>query len=76
MRKTYAYNSVIIGALLGILVWAETESTVLGVLACIMISIIGFIVIQLLENTLYAASDKAADAVGDAVRRHRQKHRH
>ena len=60
MRKTYAYNSVIIGSLLGILIWAETESIVLGVLAAIAVTIIGFIVIRLLENILSAGADKAA----------------
>ena len=75
MRKTYAYNSVIIGSLLGILIWAETESIVLGVLAAIAVTIIGFIVIRLLENILSAGADKAADAVGDAVRKHRQEYR-
>ena len=52
MRKTYAYNSIIIGVLIGLLAWASTENVVLGVLACVGVSIIGFVIIRLIEQAI------------------------
>ena len=66
MRKTYAYNSIIIGVLVGLLVGLSTENVVLGVLACVGISIVGFVVIKFIENALGAAIDKGVDAAAKA----------
>ncbi len=69
MRKTYAYNSIIIGVLVGILVYVSSNSIVLGILACLGVAVVGFVVIRLLEK----AFDKGADAVVDAASRAIQK---
>ena len=66
-RKTYAYNSIIIGILVGILAYVSTENIVLGILALLGVSIVGFVVIKLLENALYKGADMAADAAAKAI---------
>lgn len=71
-RKTYAYNSVIIGVLVGILAYVSTENIVLGVLACLGVSIVGFVVIKLIENAVYAGVDKAVDAASNAIQKRKQ----
>ncbi|MBQ4290344.1 MAG: hypothetical protein II719_04035 [Clostridia bacterium] len=72
MRKTYAYNSIIIGVLVGILVGVSTNNLVLAILACLGISIVGFILIRLLENALSRGVDKAVDAATKAYENHKQ----
>ena len=64
MRKTYAYNSIIIGVLVGLLAWASTENVVLGVLACVIIRII--------EKAIGKGVDAAADAAAKAYRKHKE----
>ena len=71
MRKTYAYNSIIIGVLVGLLAWASTESVVLGVLACVGVSIVGFVIIRLIEQAVSKGVDAAADAASKAYRNHK-----
>ena len=71
MRKTYAYNSIIIGVLLGLLVYVSTENVILAVAACLAASVVGFIIIRLIENVLYKGVDKAADAVSKAWQKHK-----
>ena len=68
MRKTYAYNSIIFGFLFGILVYVSTESIVLTILTVLGVSVVGFILIRLLENALSRGVDKAVDKVSDAYR--------
>ena len=48
MRKTYAYNSIIVGVLVGLLAWVSTENVVLGILACVGVSIVGFVIIRII----------------------------
>ena len=60
MRKTYAYNSIIIGVLVGLLAWASTENVVLGVLACVI------------EKAIGKGVDAAADAAAKAYRKHKE----
>lgn len=69
MRKTYAYNSIIIGALLGITVGASTKSVVWGIVVGLAVSVVGFIIIKLVENALYAAANKATKKAQDAYQR-------
>lgn len=69
MRRTYAYNSITIGFLVGMLVYASTNSGGLAALACAAVSVVGFIVIRLIENAISRGVDKAADKVSDAWRR-------
>lgn len=73
MRKTYAYNSIIIGFLVGLLVGASSDSVVLAVLAGLGVAIVGFIVIRVIENAIDAGVNKAADKVKDAYSKHKQK---
>ena len=72
MRKTYAYNSIIIGMLVGLLAWASTKNVVLGVLACVGVSIVGFVIIRLIEKAIGKGVDAAADAVAKADRKHKE----
>ncbi len=73
MRRTYAYNSITIGTLVGILVVLSTENLALGIIALLAVSVVGFLVIRLIENALYAGMNKAVDAAVDAYGRHKAK---
>ena len=73
MRKTYSYNSIIIGFLVGLLVGVSSDSAVLAVLAGLGVAIVGFIVIRVIENAINAGVDKAADKVKEAYSKHKQK---
>ena len=72
MKKTYAYNSILIGFLVGLLVGVSTNSVVLAVLAGLGVAVVGFIVIRVIENAIDAGVDKAAGKVKDAYRKHKQ----
>lgn len=69
MRRTYAYNSITIGTLVGILVVVSTENLALGIIALLAVSAVGFVLIRLLENALYKGMNKAVDAAVDAYSR-------
>ena len=73
MRRTYAYNSITIGTLVGILVVFSTESLALGIITMLAVSAVGFVLIRLIENALYSGVDKAVDAAVDAYGRHKAK---
>jgi threonine/homoserine/homoserine lactone efflux protein len=73
MRKTSAYNSLIIGAMIGMLVWVSTNSAVLGILAWVGISLVGFVAIRALEKATYKGADAAADAIKKAYQQHKEK---
>ena len=68
-RKTYAYNSIIIGFVIGFTVWASTRSILLAILAGLGIAVVGFIIIRVIENALYKGVDKAVDKISDAHQR-------
>lgn len=72
MRKTYAYNSITIGILIGILVWATTESAVLGILAGLAISVVGFFIIRMFENAVDKGVDKASEKIQEAYHRRQE----
>ena len=72
MRKTYAYNSIVIGVLVGLLAWVSTDNMILGILACIGVSIVGFVVIRLIENAIGKGVDAAANAASKAIQRRRE----
>lgn len=72
MRKTYAYNSIIIGVLVGILAWASTENVVLGILACVGVSVVGFVIIRVIEKAIGKGVDAAANAAAKAYRKHKE----
>lgn len=72
MRKTYAYNSVVIGILLGMLVYASTSNVVLAILTCLGVSIVGFVIIRVIENAIDKGIDKAGDAISNAVKKHKE----
>lgn len=69
MRKTYAYNSIIIAFLLALVIYVSTESTVLAIAAFFGIAIVGFVIIRALENALSRGIDKAVDKAADAIQR-------
>ena len=66
MRKTYAYNGIILGVLLGIVAGAYTDSVVLGVIAAIGASVICFLVIRAIENAISRGVDAASDKISEA----------
>ncbi len=72
MRKTYAYNSIIFGFLLGLLVGVTTESVILGILAGLGVSVVGFIVIRLIENAIHKGVEKATDKISETYRRRKE----
>ena len=72
MKKTFAYSSITIGVLVGLLAWASTENVVLGVLACVGVSIIGFVIIRFIEQAIDKGIDVAADAAVKAYRKHKE----
>ena len=51
-RKTFAPNAVIIGVLVGILVYISTENVVLTVIAAIGVSVVGWIAIFWIEKII------------------------
>ena len=63
MRKTYAFNGIILGVLFGIFVWAKTNSTVAGIGVAIAASVVCFLIIKGIENAISAGVDRASDAI-------------
>ena len=61
-----------IGVLVGLLAWASTENVVLGVLTCVGVSIVGFVIIRLIEKAIGKGVDAAADAAAKAYRKHKE----
>ena len=72
MRKTYAYNSIIFGVLLGILVYATTESIALTILTGLGVSVVGFFIIRMIENAIHKGVHKAADKISDAYQHRKE----
>ncbi|MCR5611091.1 MAG: hypothetical protein K6F68_04585 [Clostridiales bacterium] len=72
MGKTYAYNSIIIGFLLGLLVWAKSQKIALGILVFVAVSVVGFIIIRFIEKAIGKGVNAAADAASKAYEKHRQ----
>ena len=73
MRKTYAYNSIIIGFLIGLLVAVQTDKIVLGILAGLGVAGVGFVLIRLLEKGIAKGVDKGVDAAVNAYQKHKEK---
>ncbi len=65
-RKTWAYNGIVIGFLIGLWVWGLTQSTPLAVLAGIGVSIVAFLGIRFLENLIYNGAEKAEEKIREA----------
>lgn len=63
MRKTYAYNGITLGIILGIAAWAVSGSAVVGIIAAIAASVVCFLIIRGIENLLYKGTEKAAEAI-------------
>ena len=72
MRKTYAYNSIIFGILLGLLVYVSSKSAALGILTLIGVSVLGFIIIRFIENAISKGVDKAADKISEAYQHRKE----
>ena len=72
MKKTYAYNSIIIGFVVGLWVAVSSNNIVLAILAGLGVAVVGFVVIKALEKLLDKAGDKAVDAVTNAYQKHKQ----
>ncbi len=72
MRRTYAYNSIIIGFLLGLLVWLKSEKLILGILVLIAVSVVGFIIIRAIEKAISKGVDAGVDAAARAIQKRRE----
>lgn len=66
MRRTYAPNAIIVGGLLGLLVYLKTGAGA-GITVGIIATVIIWIVIRAIEN----AVQKGADAIDNAIKRNR-----
>lgn len=62
MRKTYAPTAIVLGAVIGILI-AAADHIVLGILAGVAISVIGWIAIRAFEKVVYKATESAANTI-------------
>ena len=71
MRKTYAYNSIIFGVLIGMLFVVKGQ-TALGIILGIVITVGGFILIRAIENALYKGANAAGQAVVNAVKKKKE----
>ncbi len=72
MRRTWAYNGIVIGFLIGFWVWAVTQSTGLAVVAGIVVSAVAFLVIRFLENLIYAGAEKAGEKIREAYEKRKE----
>ena len=68
-RKTYAYNSVIIGLLCGLWAGAKFDSLAAAIAAFAVVTVICFVRIRALENILYSGAEKLTDAAVSAIER-------
>ncbi len=68
-RKTYAYNSVIIGLLCGLWAEAKFDSLAVAIAAFALVAVAGFVRIRALENALYSGAEKLTDAAVSAIER-------
>lgn len=73
MNRTFAYNSIWIGVLVGILVAVSTEKALLGILAGLAVAIGGFFLIRLIEKALGKGIDAATDAAARAINNRKNK---
>ena len=71
-RKTYAYNAILLGFLLGLWVGVSKESTFLGILVGLVVAVGGFILIRAIEKAVYKGVDKASEKIGDAINRRKE----
>lgn len=72
MRKTYAYNSIIIGVLIGLMAYISTENIILGILACVGVSVVGFVIIRVIEKAIGKGVDAATGAAVKAYQKHKE----
>ncbi len=72
-RKTYAPNAIIIGILIGIVVYVSTENIVLTILATVGVSVVGWIVISLIEKAISRGVDAAANAIKKGIDNKKEK---
>lgn len=66
MRKTYAPNAIIIGWLVGWLLWLKVNPAV-GIIGGIIVTVVGWAIIRGIEN----AAQSGADTIDNAVKRSR-----
>lgn len=63
MRKTYAYNGILIGIILGFGAGAYTNNGAIGFFVAVIASVLCFLGIRGLENALSKGIDKAGEAI-------------
>ena len=71
-RKTFAPNAVIIGVLVGILVYVSTENVVLTVIAAIGVSVVGWIAISWIEKIISRGIDAGVAAIQKGVQNRKE----
>lgn len=71
--KTYALSSLTVGLVLGILVYALTESTGLGILTFVGVSVVGYFIIRAIEIGIDKGVDSATDAAVRKIQERKDK---
>lgn len=64
-RKTNAPTSVSIGTLVGIMVAVSTDNLVLGILAFVGVTVLGWIAIRTIEKVIWKGADKVGELLFD-----------
>ena len=73
MKRTYAYNSIIVGFFIGLWVWASSKSEVFGIAAGLAVAVIGFFIIRMFENAVDRAATKAGEKAEEAWQRRKER---
>ncbi len=67
MRRTYAYNGIFIGVILGFAAAVFANNIVVGIIVAIVASVLCFLAIRGLENLLNKGMDKAEQAIKNKI---------
>lgn len=71
MNRTYAPNAIIFGVLAGIVV-ALKVNTVLGIVAGIAVTVVGWIAIRFIEKLIGKGVDAAGSAISKAINKNKE----
>ena len=71
-RKTFAPNAIIIGVLVGILVYVSTEDVILTAIAAIGVSVVGWIAISWIEKLISRGIDAGAAAIQKGIQNRKE----
>ncbi|MBQ1553785.1 MAG: zinc ribbon domain-containing protein [Clostridia bacterium] len=72
MRKTYAYNGIIIGFLIGLYFGVKTRKLVVGIVVGLLVSVAAFVIIKVIENAVNKGADKLTDKAQEALQKRKE----